>query len=567
MNKPIRNEGRTLLAVRPPETVSMRAKDGTRLDADVYRPEGGSDHPVLLMRLPYGRKIAGTVAYAHPSWYAANGYIVAVQDVRGRGTSKGTFRVFADDVADGGDAIGWAAKLPGSTGKVGMYGFSYAGHTQLLALAAGRPELAAIAPGMATWDVYENWAYEGGAFALANNVFWGLHMAVEQARLAGDVEAYDALNAAAGALPLGAPIQCKPEVLETYAKYGHYMDWVGNPKPGAYWNAIGVGTALAGKTLDVPMLHVGGWYDYMLTGTLRIYREAVARSSRPQKLLIGPWTHMPWARRVGGTDFGDDSTGEVDALHIAWFDRFLKGVENGIDTEPPVRLFDLLGKKWRDFDCWPEPTPRSFYTTGGPATTSEAGSLVEKTPSRISVDTIACDPRRPVPTMGGHTTDTAGMQERSSVDARAEVMTFTTAQLVEAMVLAGEVELILSVAADQPSFDISAVLSWVVEGRAYNLTQGHKRIDDHKGGEVRIPMRATFASLEPGDRLRLSIAGTSYPAFAVNPGTGAPPAEARQIDRRVITIAVTSGGDAPTRLELPVSGTKWSGAIGFSLKG
>ena len=110
-----------LLPVAEPQTASMRTADGTRLDADIYRPDRSGAFPVLLMRQPYGRRIASTVVYAHPSWYAANGYIVVIQDVRGRGTSEGRFRLFADDVADGGETIAWAAGLPGSSGRVGMY--------------------------------------------------------------------------------------------------------------------------------------------------------------------------------------------------------------------------------------------------------------------------------------------------------------------------------------------------------------------------------------------------------------------------------------------------------------
>src|SRR6516225_9623776 len=209
---------RKLLALREPETASMQTSDGVRLDADVYRPEGG-EYPVLLMRQPYGRRIASTVVYAHPSWYAANGYVVVVQDVRGRGSSEGRFRIFADDVQDGGEAIAWAATLPGSTGRVGMYGFSYQGHTQLLALAAGRPELRALCPGMTTWDVRTDWAYEGGAFCFANNLYWGIQMAAEQARLAGDVEAFEALYSASRSLPLNSSCPCRPELLERFSRY------------------------------------------------------------------------------------------------------------------------------------------------------------------------------------------------------------------------------------------------------------------------------------------------------------------------------------------------------------
>lgn len=530
----------------------MRTSDGARLDADVYRPEGAGEYPVLLMRQPYGRKIASTVVYAHPSWYAAQGYIVVIQDVRGRGTSEGRFRIFADDVVDGGETIAWAAALPGSTGRVGMYGFSYQGHTQLLALAAGRPELKALAPGMATWDVFSDWAFEGGAFCLANNVYWGIQMAAEQARLAGNEEAFQALYAASRAPPLHSETPCRPAVLERYAQYSHYADWVAHPAPGAYWDSIGVGAALRGKPMDVPMLHWGGWYDFMLPGTLRAFHEASARSNQPQKLVVGPWTHMPWGRRAGAMDFGAAAKGIVDELQIQWFDRFLKDIDNGAERAPPVQLFDLVAKDWREFDAWPRPVTRGLHTaSNGLAATSEGGRLEMVVSVEPSLDAIVHDPWRAVPSMGGHNAEPLGMQDRADVDNRHDVLTYTTAPLRTNLTLAGDVALTLDVIADQPSFDVSAVLSRVTpEGGAFNLTQGYLRVD--APGPVRVGMRALCATIPAGDMLRLSLAGAAFPAHPVNPGTGASPGEARVIDNRIITLFVRSGGETPTRLELPV---------------
>ena len=144
------------------------------------------------------------------------------------------------------------------------------------------------------------------------------------------------------------------------------------------------------------------------------------------------------------------------------------------------------------------------------------------------------------------------MQDRADVDNRHDVLTYTTAPLDAPLTLAGDVALSLAVRADQPSFDVSAVLSRVTpDGRAFNLTQGYRRIDA-PAATIRIEMRALCATLAPGDALRLSLAGASFPAFPINPGTGAPPGEARLIDSRIITLFVASGGAAPTRLELPV---------------
>jgi uncharacterized protein len=545
----------TLLPVAGPQTASMRTADGTRLDADVYRPDGPGEFPVLLMRQPYSRRIASTVVYAHPSWYAANGYIVVIQDVRGRGTSEGRFRLFADDVADGGDTIAWAAALPGANGQVGMYGFSYQGHTQLLALAACRAELQAICPAMSTWDVRTDWAYEGGAFCFLGNVSWGIQMAAEQARLAGDAAAFESLFAASRTLPLHSPRPCRPEILERFAQYGHYRDWVLDSTDNAYWQSIGVGAALRGKPMDVPMLHIGGWYDVMLSGTLRVYREAGARSAKPQRLVVGPWMHMPWGRHAGA-DFGPEAVSTIDALQIAWFDRFLKGIDNGIDRVDPVLLFDLTAKTWRSFAAWPQSQRHSFYlSSDGLAAATMSGRLGEKPPERAATDTIVHDPWRPVPSFGGHNAEAGGMQERSTIDDRRDVLVYSTAPLPAPLALAGDVELSIWVRADQPSFDLSAVLSRVVpDGRAFNLTQGHARIDSHGREPVRIGMRAVCASLPAGDSLRLSLAGANFPAFAVNPGTGTPPAEARLMDGRIISIDVLSGGAAPSHLALPIIG-------------
>ena len=146
------------------QTLSMRTRDGVRLDADVYFPDAPGPHPVLLMRQPYGRRIASTVCYAHPAWYAAHGYIVVIQDVRGRGSSEGEFQLFVREADDGADAVAWAASLPGADGSVGMYGFSYQGLTQLLAAAEQPDGLVCIAPGMTACDLYRGWFYRNGAY-------------------------------------------------------------------------------------------------------------------------------------------------------------------------------------------------------------------------------------------------------------------------------------------------------------------------------------------------------------------------------------------------------------------
>lgn len=533
----------------------MIASDGARLDADVYRPKASGEFPVLLMRQPYGRKIAATVVYAHPAWYAAHGYIVVIQDVRGRGTSLGTYRLFEDDIRDGAETVAWAASLPGSTGKVGMYGFSYQGVTQLLALASGAPALATICPAMCGYDVYSDWAYEGGAFCFSSGLSWGIQMAAEQARIAGDEKAFNALLSASRNPPLNEPRPYWPAVIEAFGSYAHYPAWVSHPKRDVYWERIAPRAALRGKSIEMPILHIGGWYDSFLMGTLAFWKDATAQAKAEQKLIIGPWTHIPWGRVIGSADMGAAAVSDIDRRQVDWFDRHLKGVENGMRDEPKVALFDLVERSWRNFSAWPEPTPARWYlASAGNASTTASGRLQQDLPEAAVSDRLVHDPWRPAPSLGGHNAVPGGMQNRAALDDRTDVMTFTSAPLDTAHVLAGEVSATIAISADQPCYDVSAILSRVTpRGEVFNLTQGHARINTGVTGPITIAMRATCATLNSGDALRLSIAGANYPAFAVNPGTGDDPLGTRLIDCRIITLRVSSGGESGSFISLPTN--------------
>jgi putative CocE/NonD family hydrolase len=543
-----------MLPVTGPETVSMTTRDGVRLDADLYRPAEGGPYPVLLMRQPYGRRIASTVVFAHPRWYAAQGYIVAIQDVRGTGSSEGSFRAFETERADGADAVAWAAALPGSTGRVGMYGFSYQGMTQLLALAGGAPALGALAPVMVGWDLHGDWAYEGGAFRLADSIGWGVQMAAIRAGYEKDKEAVLALSRAARTLPLADETPAYPDVLRQYRAYGHFTDWVENESPdAAYWARTSPRAALAGQRMDVPMLHIGGWYDTMLMGTLDAFAVARAASDQPQRLVIGPWPHLPWGRMSGG-DMGPEADAAIDRLQLRWFDGFLKDSGGGEHLTTGLDLFDVGAKTWRNFTVWPAETKAFYLASGGLAAPTVTDGVLQETIGNASSDEVVHDPWRPVPSFAGHDAAPMGRQDRTGLDARADIACFTAEPLAEAALLVGRVDLDLWVEADAASFDISAVLSEVTPGgRAIVLTQGYRRVAPGEAQPLRISLRAICATIEAGSALRLSLAGASFPAHPVNPGTGAPIAETRATDCRVITLSLLHGGERPSRLILPIA--------------
>jgi len=498
-----------MLSVAPPATVPMRTTDACRLDATVWRPDAPGHYPVLLMRQPYGRSIASTLVFAHPAWYAAHGYIVAVQDVRGTGTSEGEFRLFLNEEADGAQAIAWAATLEGSTGAVGTYGFSYQGNTQYLALAGGGA-ISAMAPAMAGWDIRTDWAWENNAFRLGPNLGWGLQMGFVKATDDGDRIAAHALRTAARSLPLNELHRTRPDIIRRFGHWTLYEQWLTNPTPGPFWQSIAPAARLAAHVLDVPMLHIGGWYDQMLLGTLAGHDAVSNAAAAEQALHIGPWTHQPWGRRAGAVDFGPAAMSPIDKPQIAWFDRHLKG---------------------RD----------------GRAASASAGTLTA-TAASAATDRIVHDPWRPAPVMGGHGSPPGGMQDRAQIDDRADIAVYDSAPLDRPLFLCGRVTAALALEADQPSFDIDAVLSMLTpDGRAWTLTQGHARIDAFEP-TTELPMRAVCVSNPPGHAIRLSLAATASPSYAINPGPGAPAPDFTAADERVITIAIRHRG---SRLTLP----------------
>ncbi|XGV95644.1 MAG: CocE/NonD family hydrolase [Leptolyngbya sp. BL-A-14] len=544
-----------MLKLRPKETASMLTRDGVRLDADIYRPEAGGTFPVLLMRQPYGRAIASTVVYAHPTWYAAHGYIVVIQDVRGRGTSEGNFKLFAHEINDGEDTVNWAANLPGSTGQVGMYGFSYQSMTQLYAAAAKPPALKTICPAMMAYDLFTDWAYEGGAFCLQANLGWALQIAAETARLKGDVVAHQALTVAAKNLTFSEAVSAHSEVLKTLDPDSFYHEWLEHSEPGAYWEQLSPNAYL--HDVDLPMLHIGGWFDTFLRGTMRLCKEMAARSQYRQQLLVGPWAHLPWGRKVGAIDFGIEAASPCDRLQIRWFDQFLKGIDTGLLEEPAIALFEMGSNRWRTFDQWPTPNPNPYFLAStGLACMSDREGILTPTPHtpHLTPDSLVHDPWRPVPAHGGHAAVPSGPQERSSLDSRTDVLTYTSEPLTEDLPLVGEITVSIACTADTPSFDLCAILSEVKpNGSVYNFTQGYIRVPPGQAtNPLHMKLQPTCICLMKGNALRLSLSAACFPAYPVNAGTGVAADKTRLIDQQVITVTVISGGDRPSHLLLPV---------------
>ena len=526
--------------------VPAAMRDGTKLFADVYRPEGDGPWPVILMRLPYDKTSAENISYSDPSWYARQGYLVVVQDVRGTAASDGEFVPFKHEAEDGYDTIEWAAKLPGSSGKVGMYGFSYAGATQLLPATLRPPSLVTICPGLTASQYYDGWTYQGGALSLAFVMSWATQLAGAQARKAKDATALNTLNAAFAGVTgwhWVLPLTAYPELSR---KFGHYFfDWLAHPTYDHYWRKWSIDEDYS--RLTTPALHVAGWYDVFLAGTVKNFLglQAAAGSEAArasQKLIIGPWVHMPWAP-VSDSPEGVGPT-VVDDWQLRWFDQFLKGVDTGA-AEAPVSVFVMGAEEWRDYPSWPPPMAQreSWYLHSGGRANSRFGdgTLTQDAPGEEPGDIFTYDPAFPVASQGGHSCCFGFISPMGPADQRATeetnfVLVYTSPPLEEGIDLLGNASVTLHAATTAVDTDWTARLCHVhPDGRSINLKEGIVRaryresltepslLEPNRVYEYEIPLGPVGAHIPRGHRLRLTISSSDFPQWDRNMNTGAPP--------------------------------------------
>ena len=539
------------LEVRGPRVDSFPTRDGTRLVADIWEPETGGPYPVLLMRQCYGRKIGTSLCYASPAWYASHGYIVVMQDVRGRGDSEGIFAAFEHEAQDGADSVAWAARLANANGRVGMFGFSYQGTNQLLAASEPCPALRAIAPAMIGWDLRTDWAYENGAFPLRANLGWATQLAAENARRAGDHAAQAELFAASRDLPVSGPRPGRPDFMTRLGRYAHYDDWADRPAEDARWRAISPAAHLETIAANRPaVLLVGGWYDSHLPGTLAAYRAL--RGRMPLQLVVGPWAHFPWDRRVGELDFGDAAISDIDRLLIDWFDRWL-ATEPEPGPETTLKLFDMGACRWTAPADLAEGVVALWLAGSGRAAIDMRDGTLNAAPADAASDEfLVHDPWRPPAPCGGSFGLPPGPVNRHATDQRSDVLTFTTAPFQDDQLLSGSICLQLRAECDARSFDLHATLSRVTRaGAAYPLAEGYGTFVPGVA-PVSLPMRASCVTLRSGERLRLSVAAACFPAFAVNPGTGLRPWDASLSDLAVMTLRIRTGALSRSCLLLPL---------------
>ena len=428
------------------KNLAMRARDGVTLYADVYRPDSPGRFPVLVIRTPYDK--GADNALTEKAYFPPRGYVVVVQDTRGRYASEGDFYPFLREAADGYDTVEWAAQLPWSSAKVGMVGQSYMAVVQYQVAATRPPHLVAMCPVSGSTSYFENSIWRRGVFELAYRLKYFIMMARETLLRQGTfdqrwpaVAAYlkdpsdirsPLTSAAIGHLPL----RDWGERLRDSVPYCAEM--LANSRYGPYWQAADLGHHVHG--VSTPIFHVGSWYDMFQYDTIKMFaglsRGAMNEAARRgQKLLMGPWAHLlpysaPTSRGTGDIDFGPAALIDLHAIQLRWFDYHLKGIRNGLDQEPPVRIFVMGDNVWRDEHEWPLARTRFtpvYLSSGGKANSLRGdGHLTLTTPVTAPLDSYVYDPANPVPTCGGtYIGPGNGVRNQAAVEERNDVLVYT----------------------------------------------------------------------------------------------------------------------------------------------
>ena len=540
--------------------------DGVTLRADIYRPKADGKFPVLLERTPYDKTNSDDFGWRA----AARGYVVVVQDVRGRFASEGDWYTFKNEINDGFDTVEWASALPYSDGKVGMFGGSYVGATQFLAAIAHPPHLAGIAPNVTASNYHDGWTYQGGAFEQWFNESWSTGLSQNTLfRFAGKNS--NAMNWK-NVLPLtDYPLDALPD-LKSLAPY--FQDWLAHPSYDDYWKQISIEDHYS--QIQVPVFTIAAWYDIFQGGSLRNYEllktQAGSEAARTgQKLLVEIGGHAGSGRKIGDVDFGPDAPYDLDGQVLDWYDVIFKGKPAAPDTKP-VRIFVMGKNVWRSEDDWPLARARSthyfLHSHAAANSASGDGSLDITAPASEAKDSFVYDPANPAPTTGGPLCCDSdhlgpGPRDQRPVEDRKDVLIYSTPVLTRDIEVTGPVALDLYASTSAVDTDFTAKLVDVwPNGFAQNLTEGILRLryrnsqespELAKPGEIyhlKIDVWSTSNVFLAGHRLRLEISSSNSPRFDRNLNTGEDQAHATRMVRATNTIY--HDRQHPSALILPV---------------
>jgi hypothetical protein len=542
---PVRAADQYAVAFERDVAVSMR--DGVKLRADIYRPDVEGKFPVLLQRTPYD-KYRG-VEFGLKA--AARGYVVIFQDVRGRYASEGAWSPFGNEANDGYDSVEWAAALPYSTGKVGMFGGSYVGATQMLTAIARPPHLAGICPFVTGSNYHDNWTYQGGAFEQWFNESWtSLVLAPDTFNRVVTKHA-DALTGTRRLPLVDFPLfdfeQLPSPSNSTQSLAPYFLEWLDHPSYDDYWKRVSIEDHFS--EITVPALHIAAWYDIFLGGSLRNYlgikaHGGIEEARRGQRLVVIVGGHAGDGPKIGALDFGQASKFDGDETTLRWYDYLFKGAQNEFASGKPVSIFVLGRNQWRQEDEWPLARARNsryfLHSTGtaNGVTRVGEGALSLIAPTAEKPDQYVYDPGDPAPTIGGPLCCSAlptgiGPQDQRPAEARSDVLVYTTPKFAKDTEVTGPVSLDLYVSSSAVDTDFTGMLVDVwPNGFAQNLTSGILRLryrDSRERPKLAIPGKTYHITLDlwatsnvflAGHKLRLEVSSSNFPRFDRNLNTG-----------------------------------------------
>ncbi|MGV0992872.1 MAG: CocE/NonD family hydrolase [Mycobacterium sp.] len=522
----------------PPPTTGYRVhrglrvpmRDGVELLADHYAPD--THHPLgtILVRCPYGRSFPFSFIYAQI--YAARGYHVLFQSVRGTFGSGGVFVPMVHEADDAADTVVWLREQPWFTGTFGTIGLSYLGFTQWALMSDPPPELAAAVISVGPHDLHGT-SWGTGSFALNDFLGWADMMAHQEQgmvpRLRYQINAPQRTARGAQGLPLGEGGR---------ALLGHrspwYEGWLEHPEADdPFWEPMRMTAALDRCT--VPVLLLTGWQDVFLNQTLDQFRHLHQRGV-DVAMTVGPWTHDEMVTKA---------TGVTAAETLAWMDRHLSGHRTQARSAPVrVCVTGRSSRRWETMADWPPATrDATLYLQPG-------AGLEPEPPAVQGLSTFRYDPADPTPSVGGRLLSRqAGYCDDTELSRRVDVLSFTSAPLDHEVLVYGHPVLELDHTCDIGYFDVFARVSEVDErGRSHNVSDGFLRFSGEPDGPIRLQLDATAHRFSPGSRIRVMIAGGSHPRFARNLGTGEPAVSGHRMVASTHTVRL----GATSKLILPV---------------
>ncbi|GAA2756581.1 CocE/NonD family hydrolase [Actinopolymorpha rutila] len=511
---------------------TVTAADGTALATDVTVADDGQQHPVVLVRTPYGRASARA---AHDAVGLARlGFAVVTQDVRGRWDSAGQFTPFRSERDDGARTVAWCATQPWSAGAVAMIGASYNGFTQWLALAERPAGLRVVAPAVAGPSI-RSVAYEGGALQLGVFSSWTLGLGALGSNLEDGVrqESIEALDTWPASIPLAEKTltAISPD-WQRWLGSGGTADRSGGAagdRSGAAgdgpWSELDATPALDGAGTDVAGYHLAGWHDLFCENTIAGYSLLAGgdrRAAHRQRLVVGPWSHGSMLRRTTGQlDFGVAAMGDFNGLYEEQAGFLSAGLAGG-EVPHGVRVHVMGTNRWLDLEAWPPPAHETaFYLAAD-------GRLDRPTPQESGTDRYRHDPADPVPTNGGRTLHPvlpeAGPRDQRDVERRPDVLVYTGDVLSQDLTVLGTVRAHVVFESTAAVADVAVKLVDVhPDGTAMSVVDSVRRVATPAGGtsgdgtEVEVTVGSTAMTFRAGHRIRVEIASSNYPRFDLCP--------------------------------------------------